>query len=99
MTELTLTESKVKKITAMLIEAGYSANPPKKVYTSFSKGRGDTTFLTYGLNVIRARKNSQGEEVITRLFGKPNGKASDSQDDYLSTWFFNGYRGKGGTLV
>jgi len=98
MTELTLTESKAQRITEMLVEAGYSANP-RSYYTSFSKGRGDKTYLTYSLNVIRAVKNTQGEETITRLFGKPNGKASDSQDDYLSTWFFNGYRGKGGSLV
>jgi hypothetical protein len=98
MTELTLTESKNKEISAALKEAGYSANP-RKLYDSFSKGRGDKTYLTYSRNVIRATKNTQGERIVTRFFGKPNGKASDSQDHRYSSWFFNGYRGKAGSLV
>ena len=96
MNELSLSESEAESIANKLKSIGYSANP-RKVYTSFSKGLGDRTFLHYSLNIIRATKNTEGEVVIQEFFGDPNGRASESQNGKYSTWFFNGYLGKAGT--
>jgi hypothetical protein len=98
MAELTLNDSLAESISEKLIAAGYTPNP-RKQYTSFSKGRGDKTYLHFSLNIIRSRKNTVGEEIISKVFGAPNGKASDTQHDTLSTWFFNGYVGKKGSSL
>lgn len=98
MKDLLLNEALADSITKKLKSAGYIANI-RKVYTSFSKGLNDKTYLHYSLNIIRARKNTEGEKIITQIFGNPNGKASDSQHDFLSTWFFNGYTGKKGSSI
>lgn len=98
MKELSLNDALEKEVTKQLIKAGYSANL-RAQYTSFSRGRSDKTYLHYSHNIIRARKNTKGEEIINNIFGKANGKASDSQNDFLTTWFFNGYKGKKGSGI
>ena len=98
MKNLFLNETLANSISEKLKAVGYIANV-RKQYTSFSKGCCDKTYLHYSLNIIRTRKNTEGEEIITQIFGSPNGKASDSQNDFLSTWFFNGYTGKKGSSI
>jgi hypothetical protein len=95
---LSLDPQQAEAIAARLRDAGYTANP-RQEYTGFSKGRGDKTYLHYSRNVIRATVGTQGEKIIRSVFGPPNGKASDSQNDKYSTWFFNGYAGKAGSKV
>ncbi|PSW10319.1 hypothetical protein C9J01_19110 [Photobacterium rosenbergii] len=95
---LTLTDAISEELYKVLISKGYTANE-RKQYISFDKGRSDKTYIHYSNNIIRARKNTEGETIITTRFGKPNGKASASQHDYLSTWFFNGYTGKKGSSL
>ncbi len=98
MKSLSLDPQQAETIAAQLRNAGYTAIP-RQEYTSFSKGRGDKTYLHYSRNVIRATVGTQGEDIIRDVFGPPNGKASDSQNDKYSTWFFNGYAGKAGSKV
>lgn len=98
MKRLSLTKSQAASYTELLKNAGYSANI-RKQYISFSKGYGDKTYLHHSLNIIRATKNTEGEEVTKMTFGEPTGKASDTQDHLYSTWFFNGYSGKAGSKI
>ncbi len=96
MKELILTKETADSVSHMLERAGYTGTP-KEVCISFSKGRGDKTYLHHSLNIIRATKNTVAEEIIISVFSNPNGRASESQDDKYSTWFFNGYSGKAGS--
>ena len=98
MRNLSLCKEKSEYIAEALKEVGYIANQ-KKDYTSFSNGYGDKTYIKYNLRIIRATKNTDGERIIADIFGDPNGKASDSQNDRYSTWFFNGYSGRAGSKV
>jgi len=95
---LSLDEQQTEAIAAQLRNAGYTANS-RQEYTSFCKWRGDKTYLHYSRNVLRAIVGTQGEGVVRAIFGPPNGKTSDSQNDKYSTWFFNGYAGKAGSKV
>lgn len=98
MSDLILNDSIVENITEELVVAGYIPNE-RKQYTSFSKERGDKTYLHYSHKIIRATKNTDGESVIRGFFGEPNGRASDTQNHIYSTWFFNGYSGKAGSSI
>lgn len=98
MKHLSLTKEQAALYTELLKNSGYSANM-KQQNISFSKGYGDKTYMSHSLNVIRATKKTGGEKITKKIFGEPNGKASDSQDRRYSTWFFNGYSGKAGSKV
>jgi hypothetical protein len=98
MKNLTLTNDGAKSFTEDLEKVGYSVNS-KQQNISFDKGYGDKTYLSHSLNIVRATKNTEGERVSIKTFGLPNGKASESQDDRYSTWFFNGYNGKSGSKI
>lgn len=89
-----MAESVVRK----LKEAGYEEHE-KQQYMRYSRGRGDATYITHSLNIIRATANTEGQAIVRNIFGPPNGKASESQDDNYDSWFFNGYTGKSGTTV
>jgi hypothetical protein len=95
---LSLDKQQADAIATRFRYAGYTANP-RQEYTSFSKGRGDKTYLHCSRNVIRVTVGTRGDEIIRAMFGAPNGKASDLQNDKYSTWFFNGYAGKAGSRV
>lgn len=98
MKELPLTQKEADSLSAILESAGYE-KVERKQYHRFSKGRADATYIHYSLNIIRSTVNTEAEELIKKAFGKPNGKASESQDERYSTWFFNGYVGKKGSTV
>ncbi|MBT4130099.1 MAG: hypothetical protein HOI31_01810 [Gammaproteobacteria bacterium] len=98
MKELTLTKQEADSLVIKLENAGYEKYERKK-YHRFSKGRADSTYIHYSLNIIRSTVNTEAELIIKKIFGDPNGKASDSEDSRYSSWFFNGYVGKNGSIV
>lgn len=65
----------------------------------YFKSQGDSTYIHHSLNIIRASKNTEGQVLVQRFLGKPNGKASPSQDYTYDTWFLNGYTGKAGSSL
>jgi len=98
MRELSLTKQEADSLALKLENAGYEKHEMKQ-YNRFSKVRADATYIHYSLNIIRSTVNSEADLIIKRVIGEPNGKASDSQDDRYSSWFFNGYTGKKGSVV
>lgn len=98
MKELSLTQQDVDSLAAKLQTVGYEI-VARKQYNRFSKSRADATYIHHSLNIIRSTVNTEAELIIKKVFGEPNGKASESQDDRYSSWFFNGYIGKKGSKV
>jgi len=98
MKNLSLTKESARVISEKLEKAGYVQHE-RKQYLRFSRERGDTTYIHHPFTIIRSTKSTVGESIIREAFGEPNGKASDSQDDRYSSWFFNGYTGKAGSSV
>ena len=98
MKELSLKQSQTDSLTEKFENTGYR-KIERQQYNRFSKGKADATYVHHSLNIIRATVNTEAEAIILSEFGMPNGKASDSQDDRYSTWFFNGYVGKKGSTV
>ena len=98
MREISLTKQEADALAFKLEDAGYEKHE-RKIYHLYSKGRADATYIHYSLNIIRSTNSTEAESIIKKVFGEPNGKASDSQDDRYSSWFFNGYTGKKGSTV
>jgi len=56
---LSLDPQQAEAIAARLRDAGYTANP-RQEYISFSKGRGDKSYLHYSRNFIRTTVGTSG---------------------------------------
>ncbi len=94
MKNYTLNEEQVKSIAKRLREAGYQ-DYETTGYTRYKKKYGDSVFIHHRLNIIRATKDTKGNDI----FGDPNGKCCKGEEDRLNAWYFNGYTGKRGTTV
>ncbi|MEZ9304210.1 hypothetical protein AB4347_16165 [Vibrio breoganii] len=100
MRSLSLTKAQANSLACRLEEAGYIA-AERKMYIRYSTSiRGDSVFLHHSLGVIRCRLNTVASRIIESMFGQPNGKTPESQDDgQMVSWFFNGYAGKSTTTL
>ncbi|EGR3176998.1 hypothetical protein J7X65_003349 [Vibrio parahaemolyticus] len=100
MRSLSLTKAQADSLARSLEDAGY-ISVERKMYTRYSSLiRGDSVFLHHSLGVIRCRLNTVANGIIESIFGQPNGKTPESQDDgQMVSWFFNGYTGKSTTKL
>ncbi|HCG8650179.1 TPA: hypothetical protein NJ815_004411 [Vibrio parahaemolyticus] len=100
MKKITLSKVESLKLASLLENAGYTPTE-KQMYIRFSTNkRGDSVFLHHSLDVIRCRDNTKAKDIIVLMFGAPNGKTPESQDNgTMLSWFFNGYVGKSTTRL
>ncbi len=100
MNSLSLTKLQADLLASRLEKSGYTSSE-RKMYVRYSTSiRGDSVFIHHSLDVIRCRVNTAASGVLESMFGKPNGKTPESQDDgRMLSWFFNGYTGKSTTTL
>ena len=49
--------------------------------------------------VVRADKGTQGAAIVRAIAGKPNGSATEEQQDRFDSWYTDGYRSYGTAAI